>query len=56
MKEYKGTHKGKSYRYFYDRGVRFWTVYELDGKGNQIGDAEYYNDKKQLVEAYPKFK
>ena len=27
---------------FYDRQCRAWTMLELDGQGNQIGDAAYH--------------
>ena len=44
----------KTFLYFYDPSIRFWTMYEIDGDGNQISrEADHFHNKKQLLLAYP---
>ena len=33
---------------FYDRGVRTWTAYPQDARGNQVGDAQHAHRKTDL--------
>ncbi len=33
---------------FYDRDARIWTAYAVDGKGNQVSDAEHAHRKDGL--------
>lgn len=52
MKTYIGTANGKTYRYFYDPHIRFWTIYQIDREGNQIADADYCPDRETLLIRY----
>lgn len=49
MKLHHITHLGKFYAMFYDRRLRLWTSYEIDGNGNQIGNTEYWVSKVDAV-------
>jgi len=40
---------GSTWLFFYDRYIRLWTVYETDYAGAQKGDADYFNNKSQMV-------
>jgi hypothetical protein len=33
-------------RIWYDRHLRFWTLQQLDERGNQVGDVEYTPNKR----------
>lgn len=41
---------GTKWLFWYDRAIRYWTIYQVDQEQNQVGHAQYYYDKKQLVE------
>ena len=41
---------GTKWLFWYDRAIRYWTIYQVDEEQNQIDYAQYYYDKKQLVE------
>jgi hypothetical protein len=51
MKTYENTVRQGTYRYFYDRSIQSWTVYEVEG-GFQVDDAEYFPNKKSLLANY----
>lgn len=40
--------KQLTFRIWWDAKIKSWTVIELDAKGNQIGDAQYYANKESL--------
>ena len=42
-------HGGKVWTVFYDRNLRLWTAFEIDGNGYQTGAAEYDVRKDTLV-------
>ena len=50
------TYRHNEFRYYYDSHIRFWTVVVLDDEGNQIGYAEYFANREQLLSNYPSFK
>ncbi len=50
------TYQENGYRYFYDTHGKMWTVLKIDENGDQVGWAEYFNDRKQLLANYPNFK
>tara|TARA_R110000851_G_C12829514_1_gene540521 strand:+ start:509 stop:685 length:177 start_codon:yes stop_codon:yes gene_type:complete len=50
------TYKHKNYVYFFDSSAKSWTVYEINEKGYQISDTEYFGNKKSLKKNYPNFK
>jgi hypothetical protein len=41
---------GTKWLFWYDRAIRYWTIFQVDQEQNQIDHAQYYHDKKQLVE------
>ena len=47
------TYEKDGLRYWWDFHIRFWTVTHIDTDGNQIGTAEYYANKTQLIINYP---
>ena len=50
------THKIGNYIFWFDWHIKSWTVTKRDNEGNQIGTAEYYANKCQLLANYPQFK
>jgi hypothetical protein len=52
MKSYKDTIKEDSFIYFYDFGLKLWTVFEVDSKDNQLSEADYFHNKKQMLAKY----
>lgn len=52
MITYTQTIDNKTYWYFYDRSIRLWTVMLVDENDNQIGTADHYHDKGQMLYAY----
>ena len=50
------TYKDNGYIYFYDRAIKLWTIYAHDDNDYQINTANHYNDKVQLIKAYPLLK
>ena len=52
MTNYKDTIDGKNYEYFYDTNISSWTVLEINDDNEQVGTANYYNDKAQLLAAH----
>ena len=50
------TYLHENTRYYWDFYLKFWVVYKVDTNGNQIDEAEYYANKKQLLANYPNFK
>lgn len=50
------TYYDNGYRYFYDWHLQLWTIYKIDIEGNQFGDADYKNNRKDLIRFYPDFK
>jgi hypothetical protein len=50
------TYRHNQYRYYFDTHIRMWTVVVLDSENNQIGHAEYFGNRKQLLTNYPEFK
>lgn len=50
------TYQENGYRYFYDTHIKMWTVLKIDENGDQVGCAEYFNDRKQLLANYQIFK
>ena len=48
------TYQDNNYQYFYDRNIRLWTIFKLDEKGCQVGNADYAHDKSNLKANYPK--
>lgn len=50
------TYQEDGYEYFYDRNIRQWTLYPIDGKGNRIEwnkddlpiESEYFNKKSEV--------
>ena len=52
MKTYYNKIGDKMYWYFYDTSTKFWTVYQVNNLGCQIGYADYYANKKQLLASY----
>jgi hypothetical protein len=55
VKNYREVIEGKIYRYFYDRSTKFWIVCQINAEGDQLNDAEYYNDRDEMLTVYPKF-
>ena len=49
------TYYSPGYRYWYDIHLKMWTVLIVDKEGNQIGHAEYFGNRGQLVTNYPNF-
>ena len=50
MKTYEEILNGNFYRYYYDTSIKLWTVYIIDGLGNQISEeADYYQNKTQML-------
>jgi hypothetical protein len=52
MKAYQNTVGKIKFVYFYDTNIRSWTVYRVDEKNYQVGDAEHYPNKKELLKCY----
>lgn len=52
MKNYFEKLNQKFFLYFFDSNIKLWTVLETDDKKNQIGDADYYPDRKSLLKMY----
>ena len=50
------TYEDNGYRYFYDFYIKSWTIYEIDLEGFQVGNADYFSNKKQLIISYPTLK
>lgn len=57
MISYKHTKQdGSIWLYFYDRSIKFWTVYQIDQEGNQISEAaDYYQNKVDLLKEHNEF-
>jgi hypothetical protein len=49
MKIHCINHKGIIYNMFYDKYLRLWTSYEVDVNQYQIGRAEYWNTKAEIL-------
>ena len=54
MKTYKET-LDKTYQYFYDTNIKLWTVHQLDDNDNFIDEADYFQNKTEMLKQY-KFK
>ena len=52
MKTYEQILDNIRWWYFYDRTLRLWTVFIVDENDYQVGEANYYNDKKQMLEQH----
>ncbi len=50
------TYQENGKRYWFDWSIKSWTLINIDDKGNQIGNAEYYANKTQLIRNYPTLK
>jgi hypothetical protein len=48
MKEHKWTLGGVPVMHWYDPNIRLWTVVIQDAEGNQIGSAEYANEREMI--------
>jgi len=40
-------------KYWWDHHLRMWTLVRIDTEGNQIGEAEYFGNRTQLLKNYP---
>ena len=49
------TYQQNNFRYWYDTHIKMWTVLTIDDDGYQIGHAEYFANRSQLLANYPKF-
>jgi hypothetical protein len=52
MTSYENVINEIRYMYFYDNGIKSWTVMQIDKNENQISNAEYYANKKSLLKDY----
>jgi hypothetical protein len=43
---------GKTYRFFFDRYIKSWTVYEIDGNGFQVSEADHFGNKEDMLRMY----
>lgn len=53
MKTYIFTKQdGSQWDFFYDRGIRLWTVLNVNEFGHQLGEADYYVRKSEMVDSH----
>ena len=50
------TYKHNNIKYWYDPNIKLWTIITMDKHGNQINDAEYFQNKTDMLNDYPDFK
>jgi hypothetical protein len=55
MKIHSINSNGIMYDTFYDRNLRLWTSYEVDVNGYQVGNAEYWNNKAEILSYLKKY-
>jgi len=41
--------------YYYDQSLRLWTVLYYSGDGTYISEAEYFNNKEELLDDFSGF-
>jgi hypothetical protein len=52
MKTYENIINETRYWYFYDTHIKSWTILIVDEQDYQVGNAEYYANKKSLLKDY----
>jgi len=44
------------YEWYYSRQTQLWTIYKINGQGERVGKMTQFDNKEQLVNAYPQIK
>ena len=52
MKIYTTNLDGLYVQAYYDRNIRLWTVNKWEKNWEQVGESEYFHNRKQLIQEY----